>query len=98
MYCQMAITGNTRGNLRDVCTATLASHFHSCSTDGAGSHSLCPPSPESSCKHERAEAMAEPAPQPTPLLMKAQGLAPLPIYKRISGEKLRALKKDSERR
>lgn len=88
-YYQIAITGN-RGNLRDMYTAIWASYFHSCSTDGAGSHNFCPPGQESWCKHKRAEAMGEPAPQHTPLLTKAQGRALLPIYKRLSDEKLLA--------
>lgn len=88
-YYQIAITSN-RGNLRDMYTAVWASYFHSCSTDGAGSHNFCPPGPESWCKHKRAEAMGEPAPHHTPILTKAQGLALLPIYKRLSEEKLLA--------
>lgn len=88
-YYRIAITCN-RGNLRDMYTAIWASYFHSCSTDGAGSHNFCPPGPESWCKHKRAEAMGEPAPQHTPILTKAQGLALLPIYKRLSDKKLLA--------
>lgn len=88
-YYQIAITSN-RGSVRDMYTAVWASYFHSCSTDNAGSHKFCPAGTESWCKHQRAEALGEPAPRHTPLLTKAQGLAVLPIYKRLTDEKLLA--------
>lgn len=69
-------------------TAIWASHFHSCSSDGASSHKFCPAGVESWCKHNRAEALGETAPIHTPLLTKAQGLAVMPIYKRLTDEKL----------
>ncbi|KAH8009972.1 hypothetical protein HPB51_023028 [Rhipicephalus microplus] len=71
-------------------TAIWASCLHSCSTDGAGSHKFCPAGPDSWCKHRRAEAQGQPAPCHTPLLTKAQGLAVLPIYKRLKDAKLLA--------
>lgn len=67
-------------------TAIWASYFHSCSSDGASS----PAGPDSWCKHRRAEALGKPKPGHTPLLTKAQGLAIMPIYKRLTDQKLLA--------
>ncbi|XP_075736299.1 uncharacterized protein LOC119161920 [Rhipicephalus microplus] len=88
-YFQVAIVNN-RGNVHKMYTAIWASCLHSCSTDGAGSHKFCPAGPDSWCKHRRAEAQGQPAPCHTPLLTKAQGLAVLPIYKRLTDAKLLA--------
>ncbi|KAM7314836.1 uncharacterized protein ISCGN_004620 [Ixodes scapularis] len=86
-YYRIAITSN-RGNVRKMYCAIWASYFHSCSTNAAKSHKFCPEKVESWCKHRRAEALGEPAPDHTPLLTKAQGLALLPIYRRLTEEKL----------
>ncbi|KAG0439124.1 hypothetical protein HPB47_016749 [Ixodes persulcatus] len=51
-------------------------------------HKFCPEEVESWCKHRRAKALGEPAPDHTLLLTKAQGLALLPIYRRLTEEKL----------
>ncbi|KAH7943935.1 hypothetical protein HPB52_013450 [Rhipicephalus sanguineus] len=40
--------------------------------------------PGSWCEHRRSEALGKPAPAHTPLLTKAQGMAILPIYKRLT--------------
>ncbi|CAN8021772.1 unnamed protein product, partial [Ixodes persulcatus] len=86
-YYQVAITSN-RGSVKGMHQAIWASYFHSCSSDGASSHKFCPEGPASWCKHRRAEALGEPAPAHTPLLTKAQGKAIIPIYKRLTDEKL----------
>ncbi|XP_050034085.1 uncharacterized protein [Dermacentor andersoni] len=88
-YYQIAITNN-KGSVRSMYTAIWASYFHCCSSDGASSHKFCPAEPDSWCKHRRAEALGEPTPRHTPLLTKAQGLAIMPIYKRLTDEKLLA--------
>ncbi|XP_077496137.1 uncharacterized protein LOC144107026 [Amblyomma americanum] len=88
-YYQVAITSN-RGSVQGMYRAIWASYFHSCSSDGASSHKFCPEGAASWCKHRRAEAMGERAPAHTPLLTKAQGKAILPIYKRLTDEKLLA--------
>ncbi|XP_077517442.1 uncharacterized protein LOC144128181 [Amblyomma americanum] len=88
-YYQVAITSN-RGSVKGMHQAIWASYFHSCSSDGASSHKYCPDGPASWCKHRRAEALGEAAPAHTPLLTKAQGKAILPIYKRLTDEKLLA--------
>ncbi|CAN8014692.1 unnamed protein product [Ixodes persulcatus] len=89
MYYKIAITSN-KGSVRGMYTAIWASYFHSCSSDGADSHNFCNAGPNSWCKHKRAEALGEPAPHHTPLLTKAQGMAILPIYKRLTDEKFLA--------
>lgn len=86
-YYKIAITSN-KDSVRNMYTAIWASYFHCCSSDGASSHNFCPAGPNSWCKHKRAEALGEPAPRHTPLLTKAQGLAIMPIYKRLTEEKL----------
>lgn len=86
-YYKIAITSN-KDSVRSMYTALWASYFHCCSSDGASSHKFCPTGPNSWCKHKRAEALGEPAPRHTPLLTKAQGLAIMPIYKRLTEEKL----------
>lgn len=86
-YYKIAITSN-KDSVRSMYTAIWASYFHCCSSDGASSHNFCPAGPNSWCKHKRAEALGEPAPHHTPLLTKAQGLAIMPIYKRLTEEKL----------
>ncbi|CAN7988722.1 unnamed protein product [Ixodes hexagonus] len=86
-YYRIAINSN-RGNIQKMYCAIWASYFHSCSTNAAKSHKFCPEGVESWCKHRRAEALGEPAPDHTPLLTKAQGLALLPIYRRLTDEKL----------
>lgn len=68
--------------------AIWASLFHSSSTNATKSHKFCPEGVESWCKHQRAEALGEPAPDHTPLLTKAQGEALLPIYRRLTEKKL----------
>ncbi|XP_050027338.3 uncharacterized protein [Dermacentor andersoni] len=88
-YYQVAITSN-RGSVKGMYRAIWASYFHSCSSDGASSHKYCPEGATSWCKHRRAEALGEPALTHTPLLTKAQGKAILPIYKRLTDEKLLA--------
>ncbi|CAN7950083.1 unnamed protein product [Ixodes hexagonus] len=86
-YFQIAITSN-RGSVRGVYCAIWASYFHSCSTDLASSHKFCPDGESSWCKHKRAQALGEPAPPHTPILTTAQAKAILPIYKRLTEEKL----------
>ncbi|XP_037504717.1 uncharacterized protein LOC119379487 [Rhipicephalus sanguineus] len=84
---KIAITSN-KDSVRNMYTAIWASYFHCCSSDGASSHNFCPAGPNSWCKHKRAEALGEPAPRHTPLLTKAQGLAIMPIYMRLTEKKL----------
>ncbi|XP_037571609.1 uncharacterized protein LOC119453623 [Dermacentor silvarum] len=86
-YYRIAITTN-RGDLLKMYRAIWASYFHSSSSNTAGSHRYCPEGATSWCKHRRAEALGEPTPDHTPILTKAQGLAVLPIYKRLTDEKL----------
>ncbi|XP_077549490.1 uncharacterized protein LOC144162721 [Haemaphysalis longicornis] len=86
-YYRIAITSN-RGNVQEMYRAIWASLFHSSSTSAANSHKFCPEGVESWCKHRRAEALGEPAPDHTPLLTKAQGEALLPIYRRLTEKKL----------
>ncbi|XP_077561420.1 uncharacterized protein LOC144177720 [Haemaphysalis longicornis] len=86
-YYQIAITSN-RGSLRGMYCAIWASFFHSCSSNEANVHKFCPSGDESWCKHKRAEALGEPAPDHTPLLTRAQGKALLPIYKRLTDAQL----------
>nr|XP_050030259.1 uncharacterized protein LOC126526384 [Dermacentor andersoni] len=88
-YHQVAITSN-RGSVKGMYRAIWASYFHSCSSDGASSHKFCTEGATSWCKHWRAEVSGEPALTHTPLLTKAQGKAILPIYKRLTDEKLLA--------
>uniref|UniRef100_A0A1E1X6X9 Putative kolobok-4 hm n=1 Tax=Amblyomma aureolatum TaxID=187763 RepID=A0A1E1X6X9_9ACAR len=88
-YYQIAVTSN-RGSIQKMYSAIWASYCHSCCSDGASSHKFCPEGTESWCKHRRAEALGQPAPNHTPLLTKAQGKAVLPIYKRLTDEKLLA--------
>ncbi|XP_075748832.1 uncharacterized protein LOC142814262 [Rhipicephalus microplus] len=86
-YFQVAITSN-RGSVRNMYCAVWASYFHSCSRDGASSHKFCPDGDTSWCKHKRAQALGEPAPPHTPILTPSQGKAMLPVYKRLTEEKL----------
>ncbi|XP_077512011.1 uncharacterized protein LOC144122929 [Amblyomma americanum] len=86
-YFEVAITSN-RGNVRDMNCAVWASYFHSCSRDGASSHKFCRDGEMSWCKHKRALALGQPAPVHTPILSVSQGKAVLPIYKRLTDEKL----------
>ncbi|XP_075751069.1 uncharacterized protein LOC142817685 [Rhipicephalus microplus] len=86
-YYRIAITSN-RGDVREMYRVIWASLFHSSSTNAAKSHKFCPEGVESWCKHQRAEALGEPAPDHTPLLTKARGEALLPIYRRLTEKKL----------
>ncbi|XP_075748767.1 uncharacterized protein LOC142814252 [Rhipicephalus microplus] len=86
-YYRIAITNN-RGDILKMHRAIWASYFHSSSSNTAGSHRYCPEGATSWCKHRRAEALGEAPPDHTPILTKAQGLAVLPIYKRLTDEKL----------
>ncbi|XP_077502060.1 uncharacterized protein LOC144113044 [Amblyomma americanum] len=86
-YFQVATTSN-KGNVRDMYCAVWASYFHSCSRDGASSHKFCPDGEMSWCKHKRALALGQPAPVHTPILSVSQGKAVLPIYERLTDEKL----------
>ncbi|XP_077507301.1 uncharacterized protein LOC144116435 [Amblyomma americanum] len=86
-YSQVDIASN-RGNVRDMFCAVWASYFHSCSRGGASSHKFCPDGEISWCKHKRALALGQPAPVHTPILSVSQGKAVLPIYKRLTDEKL----------
>lgn len=88
-YYQIAVISN-RADIRGMYCAIWASYFHSCSTNTAHSHKFCPEGATSWCKHKRAEALGEPAPDHTPTLTKAQGKAVLPIYRRLTDEKLLA--------
>ncbi|XP_077496918.1 uncharacterized protein LOC144107678 [Amblyomma americanum] len=88
-YYQIAITHN-RGDLRAMYCSIWALYLHSCSSAGASGHKFCPEGPSSWCKHKRAEALGQPPPAHTPLLTKAQGKALLPIYKRLTEDKLLA--------
>ncbi|XP_040074766.2 uncharacterized protein LOC120846929 [Ixodes scapularis] len=88
-YYQIAVISN-RADIRGMYCAIWATYFHSCSTNTAHSHKFCPEGATSWCKHKRAEALGEPAPDHTPTLTKAQGKAVLPIYRRLTDEKLLA--------
>ncbi|KAH7969439.1 hypothetical protein HPB52_018192 [Rhipicephalus sanguineus] len=61
--------------------------FHT-PVDGASSHKFCPDGDTSWCKHKRAQALGEPAPPHTPILTPSQGKPMLPVYKRLTEEKL----------
>ncbi|XP_050028801.2 uncharacterized protein [Dermacentor andersoni] len=86
-YYRIAINTN-RGDLLKMYRAIWASYFYSSSSNTAGSHRYCPEGTTIWCKHRRAEALGEPTPDHTPILTNTQGLAVLPIYKRLTDEKL----------
>ncbi|KAG0423235.1 hypothetical protein HPB47_000970 [Ixodes persulcatus] len=69
-------------------SAIWASYFHSCSTNTAFNYKHCPEGAMSWCKHKQAEAPRGPRPNDAPILAKAQGTALLPIYERLTDEKL----------
>ncbi|KAH7952547.1 hypothetical protein HPB52_023982 [Rhipicephalus sanguineus] len=56
--------------------------------DGASSHKFCPDGDMSWCKNKRAQALGVPALPHTPILTPSQGKPMLPVYKRLTEEKL----------
>ncbi|KAH7948238.1 hypothetical protein HPB52_019696 [Rhipicephalus sanguineus] len=69
-------------------TAAEAGSTNVAVMDGASSHKFCPDGDTSWCKHKRAQALGEPAPPHTPILTPSQGKPMLPVYKRLTEEKL----------
>ncbi|XP_077532598.1 uncharacterized protein LOC144144973 [Haemaphysalis longicornis] len=76
------------GDVRAMHKAVMATYHHITSNDTVSNHSLCPPGPDSWCRQNAAKAKGEPTPKHRYNLPPHVCEALLPVYKRLSDEKL----------
>lgn len=85
-YYGLALRKHT--SVPDMQRAVMATFYHVTSTDDEPHHELCPPGPDSWCKHRSAQAKMEPAPPHRYNLSKRVAEALLPVYQRLSDPQL----------
>ncbi|KAH9363325.1 hypothetical protein HPB48_006431 [Haemaphysalis longicornis] len=76
------------GDVRAMHKAVMATYHHITSNDTVSNHSLCPPGPDSWCRQNAAKAKGEPTPKHRYNLPPHVCEALLPVYERLSDEKL----------
>lgn len=76
--------------VEDMQRAVMATFYHTTSTDQDQHHELCPPGPDSWCRHRAAEAKGEPQPPHKYHLGRHVAAALLPVYQRLSDPQLLA--------
>lgn len=77
-----------KGDVQGMKRAVMAAYHHTTSNDLVSDHSFCPPGPSSWCRQNAASAKGEAAPKHRYNLPPYVCKALLPIYERLSNERL----------
>ncbi|XP_077513273.1 uncharacterized protein LOC144124468 [Amblyomma americanum] len=85
-YYGLTLRRNTE--VSDMQRAVMATLYHVTSTDDEPHHELCPPGPDSWCRHRSAQAKMEPPPPHKYKLPRRVAEALLPVYQRLSDPQL----------
>lgn len=75
-------------DVKEMQRAVMATFYHVTSTDDDPHHDLCPPGPDSWCRHRASEAKNEPQPPHKYCLKPHVAAALLPVYQRLSDPEL----------
>lgn len=86
-YYGWALKSN-KGDVKAMQKAVMATYHHITSNDNVSNHSLCPSGPDSWCRQNAAKAKNEPIPKHRYNLPAHVCQALLPVYERLSEEKL----------